>query len=452
MRPAALSRGAVIALTALVVFTPIALIVYQSLLNAPFFMPASALGLDAYRFVFDDPDFYQAFRNSVMIAFGMLVISVPLGGALAFLLARTDLPGKRWIELAVLVPVFISPMVLAFGYVVSVGPVGFFTVWLRPLLGEAPWNVYSMTSIALIAGLTHVPHVFLYSSSALRNLGSDVEEAARISGASPLRVALNVSLPMVSPALLYSGVLVFFLGFEIFGLPLVLGDPEGHLHAAVQQRRRHHGQADVQRHAQGAGAADARGFFHVRAQVAQGRGRIQKHMRHMGQPGNQRNAGHRIDIPRRFTQQRAQPDGEKPHRPHRHHIAKGQHHRRDKHRHQHRQLDPALARQIGARQQEGQRAAQRHRNHQHAKGDHHRVAKRLVKIRVVKHKAVGVQPQRRGRHEERRVQQALVDNQRNRGENHQGGERNHRPPREGGRPHLRTVASRHCLRKARRLA
>jgi iron(III) transport system permease protein len=206
----------VIALTALVVFTPIALIVYQSLLNAPFFMPASALGLDAYRFVFDDPDFYQAFRNSVMIAFGMLVISVPLGGALAFLLARTDLPGKHWIELAVLVPVFISPMVLAFGYVVSVGPVGFFTVWLRPLLGEAPWNVYSMTSIALIAGLTHVPHVFLYSSSALRNLGSDVEEAARISGASPLRVALNVSLPMVSPALLYSGVLVFFLGFEIF--------------------------------------------------------------------------------------------------------------------------------------------------------------------------------------------------------------------------------------------
>lgn len=229
MRTAALSRGAVITLTALTVFTPIVLIIYQSLLNAPFFMPNTQLGLDAYRFVFDDPDFYQAFGNSLMIATGMLCIAVPMGGTLAFLLARTDLPGKRWIELAVLVPVFISPMVLAFGYVVAAGPVGFFTVWLRPLLGETPWNVYSMTSIALIAGLTHVPHVFLYSSSALRNLGSDVEEAARISGANPLQVALNVSLPMVSPALLYSGVLVFFLGFEIFGLPLVLGDPEGHL-------------------------------------------------------------------------------------------------------------------------------------------------------------------------------------------------------------------------------
>src|SRR5512140_1184442 len=45
----------------------------------------------------------------------------------------------------------------------------------------------------------------------------------------PLRVALDVSLPMTLPALLFAGVLVFFLGFEIFGLALVLGDPEGHL-------------------------------------------------------------------------------------------------------------------------------------------------------------------------------------------------------------------------------
>ena len=74
-----------------------------------------------------------------------------------------------------------------------------------------------------------MPHVYLYSSSALKNLGSDVEDAARMSGASPFQVARDVSLPMVTPSLLFSGVLVFFLGFEIFGLPLVLGDPDGHL-------------------------------------------------------------------------------------------------------------------------------------------------------------------------------------------------------------------------------
>src|SRR3979490_2617986 len=46
-------------------------------------------------------------------------------------------------------------------------------------------------------------------------------------GAGTAQIAWNVSLPMVRPALLYSGVLGFFLGFELFGLPLVLGDPEG---------------------------------------------------------------------------------------------------------------------------------------------------------------------------------------------------------------------------------
>jgi iron(III) transport system permease protein len=120
-------------------------------------------------------------------------------------------------------------MVLAFGYVVAMGPVGFYSLWAKDIFGDVPWNVYSLLSIAVIAGLTHVPHVYLYSSAALKSLGSDVEEAARIVGANPLKVALHVSLPMTMPALLYAAVLVFFLGFELFGLPLVLGDPEGHL-------------------------------------------------------------------------------------------------------------------------------------------------------------------------------------------------------------------------------
>jgi len=158
-----------------------------------------------------------------------VLIALPMGGALAFLVTRTDLPLQRVIEVLVLVPVFVSPMVLAFGYVVAMGPVGFYSLWAKEWFGDVPWNVYSLTSIAVIAGLTHVPHVYLYSSAALKSLGSDVEEAARVAGANPLKVALNVSLPMTMPALLYAAVLVFFLGFELFGLPLVLGDPEGHL-------------------------------------------------------------------------------------------------------------------------------------------------------------------------------------------------------------------------------
>jgi iron(III) transport system permease protein len=224
-----LPRALTIALTAAAVLAPLSLILYQSLLSAPFFDANRVLGLDAYRFIFADPDFWKALRNSLLIASGMTLIAVPLGGVLAFVMERSDLPRKRMIEPLILVPSFVSPMVLAFGYVVSAGPVGFYSVLATKLFGGVPWGLYSVPAMAVIAGLMHVPNVYVYASSALKNLGSDVEEAARIAGASPLQVAMSVSLPLIMPALLFSSVLVFFLGLELFGLPLVLGDPECHL-------------------------------------------------------------------------------------------------------------------------------------------------------------------------------------------------------------------------------
>lgn len=225
-----LARWLVIGITTLVVLLPLGMIAWQSLLSAPFFMPNHGVSLDAYRFVFDDPDFWFALRNSLLIAGGMVAIAVPLGALLAFLMVRTDLPGRRWIEPLLLTPIFVSAVVLGLGYVVAAGPSGIYTLWWRQAFGVSEWwDVYSLGGIAVIAGLTHVPHVYLYASAALRNLGSDVEEAARISGASPLRVARDVSLPMVMPSILFAAVLIFFLGFEVFGLPLVLGDPNGYL-------------------------------------------------------------------------------------------------------------------------------------------------------------------------------------------------------------------------------
>ncbi len=220
-------RLAGVAAVAVAVLAPLGLVLYQSLLNAPFFSPAASPSLAAYRYVLADPDFRSAFATSTIIAIGMAGIAMPLGGILGFLVTRTDLPGRRWLEPLLLVPIFLSPVVLAFGYVVAVGPVGFCSLWVKALIGTVPWNLYSIAGLVLIAGLTHVPHVYLYTATALKSLNPELEEAARTAGAGVWRVALTVSLPLVAPALVFSGVLVFFLGFELFGLPLVLGDPAG---------------------------------------------------------------------------------------------------------------------------------------------------------------------------------------------------------------------------------
>jgi len=228
MERRAWGRVLVVMATGLAILAPLGIVLYQSLLDAPFFQPSAKLSLDAFRFVFADGDFHRSLGSTLIVAFGMTALAVPLGGVLAFLVVRTDMPGRRWLEPALLIPIFLSPVVIAFGYVVALGPVGFVTMFWRDAFGSAPgWNIYSLASVTVIAGLTHIPHVYLYTSSTLRALGGDLEEAARISGAGTARIAFTISLPMVRPALLYSGVLVFFLGFELFGLPLILGDPGG---------------------------------------------------------------------------------------------------------------------------------------------------------------------------------------------------------------------------------
>lgn len=220
-------RVGVITLLTLAVMAPVGLIAYQSLLDNAFFDATAAFGLDAFDYVLTDPDFWQALRTTAVFSVGMGLVATPLGAGLAFLLTRTDLPGRRWLEPFLLVPMFISSIVLAFGYTVAVGPAGFLSLWVKDLVGFVPWSIYGMGGLIVIGGLSHVPYVYLYLSSAMRSLPSDLEEAARTAGAPVWRVAVDVTLPLVLPALVFSMALNLLLGFESFGLPLVLGDPSG---------------------------------------------------------------------------------------------------------------------------------------------------------------------------------------------------------------------------------
>jgi iron(III) transport system permease protein len=122
-----------------------------------------------------------------MIATGMTLIAVPLGALLAFVMERTDLPFKRWFEPLILVPSFVSPMVLSFGFVVAAGRSGFYTVWVQEMFGGAPWGLYSITAMAIIAGSPTCPTSTSTPRRRLKNLGSDVEEAARAPAHRPSR-------------------------------------------------------------------------------------------------------------------------------------------------------------------------------------------------------------------------------------------------------------------------
>jgi len=109
-----LVRFIIIGIAALAVLAPLSLVFYQSLLSAPFFQPSARLTLNAYSFVLSDEDFWTAFGTTVALGAGMTAIAVPLGATLAFLIVRTDVPGRLWLEPVILIPVFVSAVVIAF--------------------------------------------------------------------------------------------------------------------------------------------------------------------------------------------------------------------------------------------------------------------------------------------------------------------------------------------------
>ncbi len=88
-------RAAVISILGIVVLAPVLLIIYQSFLSGPFFDASSTIGFDAFDFIFSDPDFYRASGTTIIFALGVVVIAVPLGACMAFLLTRTVLIERK---------------------------------------------------------------------------------------------------------------------------------------------------------------------------------------------------------------------------------------------------------------------------------------------------------------------------------------------------------------------
>ena len=87
-------RAAIGSLTLLVIFGPIGLIVYQSLLTAPFFFPDAKFAFSSFTYIFGDPGFWSALKNSLLLGLAMIAISLPIGSLFAFLIVRTDFPGE----------------------------------------------------------------------------------------------------------------------------------------------------------------------------------------------------------------------------------------------------------------------------------------------------------------------------------------------------------------------
>ncbi|MGH3663013.1 MAG: ABC transporter permease, partial [Micromonosporaceae bacterium] len=223
-----LPMSLIMAALALLALLPIGMLVYASIVDVvP--RPGSTGGEltgEWYRQLLN-PAYYAAARDSLLIAIGGTVLALVFGAGLAWLAARTNVPGKWLVQLAGVVPLFTSSLVgaLAWGFLGSPKQ-GFLNILLRPI-GLDVINIYSVWGIVFVFGLYYAPYAFLLIYSALSLMNPELEESARTHGASNFTVMRTVTLPLVSPAIIGAWLLSFALIMENFPVPTVLGTPSG---------------------------------------------------------------------------------------------------------------------------------------------------------------------------------------------------------------------------------
>ncbi len=190
----------------------------------------AGLTLGNYRAVFAAAGFGPLVAATMGTALVGTAGAAAIGAGLAWLAARTDVPGRRVLDVVAVMPLLVPPLVGAFAWDILASPrSGILNIMLRSIGVPITVNIYTVGGVAFADAIYYAPYVYLFVAAALRNMDASLEEAAAISGAGRWRVVRDVTLPLVAPALLSSSLLVFVLLIELFAIPAVLGEP-GNLH------------------------------------------------------------------------------------------------------------------------------------------------------------------------------------------------------------------------------
>ena len=195
---------------------------------------AKRFTIDHYRHLVYDPAFVKPLVTTLWTSAAVGVICVLWAAPMAWLVARTDMPGKRFLRTLILASFVTPPFLGAFAWVLLGGPnAGLINQAYYALLGVKPFeatplvNIFSAWGMVFVMALYTFPYVFTFVANSLEVIPSELEEASAILGAPAWRTALHVTLPLVVPALLAGFLVAFLQSMTLFGTPAILALPAG---------------------------------------------------------------------------------------------------------------------------------------------------------------------------------------------------------------------------------
>jgi iron(III) transport system permease protein len=223
--PAGVLQWAIWALVVGLIVGPFVPLLYASVRDRPLYESGGVFTLAPYRQLLGDSAFWRASLNTLEYASLTTVMAVAGGAALAILVTRTDVPGRRSLGRLTLLPVVLPPLGIVLGWIVVWGPGGYLTSLFAQRLHVATLHIDTIPGMSVVEASRLLPVAFLTCVASLSRVDLSLEDAARSAGAAPLRVLRAVTIPMLRPALLNSGTLIFTLAIASLGIPLLLGTP-----------------------------------------------------------------------------------------------------------------------------------------------------------------------------------------------------------------------------------
>jgi len=179
-----------------------------------------------------DPTMRRAFLLAVGMAVGVGVLACVVATPLAWLVARTDLPGRRFIRVLVTASFVTPPFLGAIAWEILAAPnSGIFNNLYRWLFdldsSEYLLNIYSFSGLIFAIACYTFPYVFTLVANALDRVPSDLEDASAILGGGAMTTLRRVTLPMVLPAILAGSLIAILQALTMFGSPAILALPAG---------------------------------------------------------------------------------------------------------------------------------------------------------------------------------------------------------------------------------
>lgn len=176
---------------------------------------------------------YVPLLNSLATATGASAVALAVGAAMAWLVVRTDLPGRGWLQTLGVIPYILPSWTIALVWLTLFrsGRAGAGVGLVEYLTGSPPpdWMAYGSLPIVVVLGLHYFPFTFLLLAAAMRSVDASLEESGEVLGASQATILRRITFPLLLPALLSAFVLTFSKALGTFGTPYLLGLPVRYL-------------------------------------------------------------------------------------------------------------------------------------------------------------------------------------------------------------------------------